>query len=91
MSSLFQEMEEFTLFDGLVPSSSGFEPGVEDLDKFDVGFGIPGDSLVKDEYGPGELFEDVLSSGPLEGVFKIRIFVKSKIRTLIKKIKTESI
>ncbi|XP_076072404.1 uncharacterized protein LOC143044339 [Mytilus galloprovincialis] len=66
MSSLFQEMEEFTLFDGLVPSSSGFGPGVEDLDKFDVGFGIPGDSLVKDEYGPGELFEDVLSSGPLE-------------------------
>ncbi|XP_052067927.1 uncharacterized protein LOC127707439 [Mytilus californianus] len=66
MSSLFQEMEEFTLFDGLVPSSNGFGPGVEDLDKFDVGFGIPGDSLVKDEYGPGELFEDVLSSGSLE-------------------------
>lgn len=69
MSSLFQEMEEFTLFDGLVPSDEllGCSPVVED--HFDAGLEIPGDSLVKNDFGPNFLFQDLLSGGSLEGYY----------------------
>ena len=60
MSSFFQEMEEFTLFDGLVPSS-GVDCGLGVEDVFDTGLVIPGDSLVKDDIGSG-LFEELTES-----------------------------
>ena len=66
---LFQGMEDFTLFDGLVPSSGllDISPAVEE--QLESGILFPGDSLVKNDVSPGDLFEDFLSDNTLEGKF----------------------
>ena len=88
-SSLFQEMEGFTLFDGLVPSSGLSDFGLAVEDQLDAGILFPGDSLVKHEIknevgseemftikhdiGHEELFEDFLSTGSIEGNLHIKL------------------
>lgn len=55
-------MEEYILFDGLVPSTSPVDGATLLEDHFDSGYDIPGDSLVKND----GLFQDLLAEGCLE-------------------------
>lgn len=80
---LFQEMEDFTLFDGLVPSSGllDFSPAVEE--QLESGILFPGDSLVKNDVSPGDLFEDFLSDNTLEDPFSQEWMEISNLTSLV--------